>query len=290
MAEPQLEEPFQLVRQRTEEAQHQSLRVASPHRRVSESAAHLGVVLSHLCVLEKRPDPSRGGALRWSLPFAEKCLCQRVVAPVFLNAQTCPRRKYEDGDMWFVDDPQPLTLRHNWEKDILDGLLDRTTYCVQCHTYSTNNYGSNSVQNTNFEYPWPQLPAGTTRFTVFIQGNMDAYIILSPANNGTSDDNPSDVGIPKIVIGGSGNQISGFLCNSHDNWERFDTPDILSPTEEREFFIQFVDSNLEIGIAGEAPFMSVSYSNCDVDVKYVGIATGYGGEAEWRYCEQEMKY
>ncbi|XP_072017121.1 uncharacterized protein [Amphiura filiformis] len=164
---------------------------------------------------------------------------------------------------------------------------DGVTCTVQCHTYSTNNYGSNRVQNTNFEYPWPQLPAGTTRFTVFIQGNMDAYIILSPANNGMSDDNPNDVGIPKIVIGGSGNQISGFLCNSNNDWQRFPTPAILSPTEEKEFFIRFVDSNLEIGVAGEAPFMSVSYSNCDVNVKYVGIATGYGGKAEWRYCEHE---
>ncbi|XP_072017349.1 retinoschisin-like [Amphiura filiformis] len=104
---------------------------------------HLDVVQSHLCVLEKRPDPSRGGALRWSLLFAEICLCQRVVAPVFLNAKTCPRREYEDGDLWFVDDPQPLIMRYNRKKDTLDHLLDRPTFC-KC-TLGTDNCDANAA-------------------------------------------------------------------------------------------------------------------------------------------------
>ncbi|XP_072017209.1 uncharacterized protein [Amphiura filiformis] len=106
-------------------------------------AAHLGVVQSHLCVLEKRPDPSRGGALRWSLPFAEICLCQGVVAPI--RGKTCRRKDvhYEEGELWFVDDPRPLTMRHNWEKDILDDLLDRTTYC-RC-TLGTDNCDINAA-------------------------------------------------------------------------------------------------------------------------------------------------
>ncbi|XP_072043103.1 uncharacterized protein [Amphiura filiformis] len=102
-------------------------------------AAHLNVVQSHLCVLEKRPDPSRGGALRWSLPFAEICLCSLVVAPA---AKACPR-KDKDGDLWFVDDPHPFTMRHNWKKDILDDLLNRTTYC-KC-TLTTDNCDANAA-------------------------------------------------------------------------------------------------------------------------------------------------
>ncbi|XP_072017067.1 uncharacterized protein [Amphiura filiformis] len=110
---------------------------------VSIVAAHLGVVQSHLCVLEKRPDPSRGGALRWSLPFAEICLCQGVVAPV--RGETCQRKdaQYKEGDLWFLDDPHPLTMRHNWEKYILDDLLNRTTYC-KC-TLGTVNCGAHAV-------------------------------------------------------------------------------------------------------------------------------------------------
>ncbi|XP_072049184.1 uncharacterized protein [Amphiura filiformis] len=157
----------------------------------------------------------------------------------------------------------------------------------QCHTYRTNDFGSRRVQNTDFQYPWPQLAAGTTRFTVFIQGNKDAYITLSPRNGGISDDNSGDTGIPKIAIGGWQNQESGFLCNSEEDWERFQSPNILSLSEEREFFVQFVNSYLQVGAAGESPFMSVSYS-CDVNVKYVGIATGNGGNAMWKYCENDI--
>ncbi|XP_072022656.1 thrombospondin-1-like [Amphiura filiformis] len=107
--------------------------------------AHLTVVQSHLCVLEKRPDPLRGGVLRWSLPFAEICLCQGVVAPI---GQTCSRRDNgnEAGDLWFVDDPRPLAMRHNWEKDILDHLLDRTTYCdIDECALSTDNCDANAA-------------------------------------------------------------------------------------------------------------------------------------------------
>ncbi|XP_072049977.1 hyalin-like [Amphiura filiformis] len=91
--------------------------------------AHLAVVQTTVCILEKRPDASRGGVLRWSLPYKEICFCQAVVAPK--HTKSCPRRKeeYEDGDLWFLDDPYLLIMRQNWKKDILDELMNRTTYC-----------------------------------------------------------------------------------------------------------------------------------------------------------------
>ncbi|XP_072048687.1 uncharacterized protein [Amphiura filiformis] len=43
--------------------------------------------------------------------------------------------EFEEGDLLYGDDPQPLTMRHNWEKNILDLLLDRITYCAnECLT------------------------------------------------------------------------------------------------------------------------------------------------------------
>ncbi len=79
-------------------------------------------------MLKERPDPSRGGALRWSLPLEELCLCQAVVAPVM--AKTCGGGQPDEYDrLWFVDDPQPLTARHNWQKDVLDQLMGRPAYC-----------------------------------------------------------------------------------------------------------------------------------------------------------------
>ena len=90
----------------------------------------MSLVQSHVCMFKKRPDPSRGGALRWSLPYAEICFCQGVVAPVI--GKTCPERdEYEEGELWFADDHiiYQLTLRHNWKKTEMDELLDRIKYC-----------------------------------------------------------------------------------------------------------------------------------------------------------------
>ncbi|XP_072017483.1 uncharacterized protein, partial [Amphiura filiformis] len=85
---------------------------------------------SQLCVLEERPDPARGGALRWSLPYKQRCHCQGVVAPR-KPTQVCA--VYEDGSgdmkLWFVDDPTPLTNRMHWNKETLDILLERQEYC-----------------------------------------------------------------------------------------------------------------------------------------------------------------
>ncbi|XP_072048508.1 hyalin-like [Amphiura filiformis] len=90
----------------------------------------ISIVSCQLCVLEERPDPSRGGALRWSMPYKKRCHCQRVVAPRKLT-QACP--VYDDGSgemkLWFVDDPTPLTNRMNWNKEALDSLFERQEYC-----------------------------------------------------------------------------------------------------------------------------------------------------------------
>ncbi|XP_072017380.1 uncharacterized protein [Amphiura filiformis] len=88
------------------------------------------LVSCQLCVLEERPDPSQGGALRWSLPYKERCYCQGVVAPR-KSTQTCTTYKDRSGDkkLWFVDDPTPLTNRMNWNKEALDILLEREEYC-----------------------------------------------------------------------------------------------------------------------------------------------------------------
>ena len=86
-------------------------------------------VQSQVCILKKRPDTSTGGTLRWSLPYAEICFCQGVVAPEVMSS--CPEKEeeYEDGELWFIDDPLKLTMRHNWRKSELDKLLDRIQYC-----------------------------------------------------------------------------------------------------------------------------------------------------------------
>ncbi len=86
------------------------------------------VVDSYVCMLKQRQDPS-SGKLRWSLPYSEICYCQGVVAPMQMSS--CPQaaHNYNEGDLWFTDDPQPLTIRSNWKKEILDKLFERALYC-----------------------------------------------------------------------------------------------------------------------------------------------------------------
>ena len=93
-------------------------------------------VNSHFSMLKQRHDPSRGGDLRWSLPWSEICYCKGVVAPMRMSA--CPQmaNDYNEGDLWFTDDPQPLTIRSNWKKEILDNLFGRSLYCGKLHYFS----------------------------------------------------------------------------------------------------------------------------------------------------------
>ncbi|XP_072046805.1 plasminogen-like [Amphiura filiformis] len=42
--------------------------------------------------------------------------------------------EYKDGDLWFVDDPSPFTMQHNWNKAELDQYLNRREYCAsECY-------------------------------------------------------------------------------------------------------------------------------------------------------------
>ena len=78
--------------------------------------------------------------MRWSLPKKEICLCQGVIAPKVSAGQSCSR--YEDADaneeLWFIDDPTPLTKRKNWTPKKLDALLSRSQ-CCKCLLYIRNS-------------------------------------------------------------------------------------------------------------------------------------------------------
>ncbi len=103
------------------------------------------LVQSHVCIFKKRPDPSRYGSLRWSLPLAEICFCQSVIpeAQVGLIGKTCPESdEYADGELWFADEHlmYQLTLRHNWKRNKMDEVLDRIKYCGESRV-NTNDVG-----------------------------------------------------------------------------------------------------------------------------------------------------
>ena len=125
---------------------------------------------SHVCLLKKRPDPSRGGTLRWSLPFDEICYCQGVVAPIIKSQNTCSQEETQDCtdislcNVWFVDDPTPLTNRTNWNKEALDRLLGRDDFCGEsdikvvfdvagyCHCADKNCFPTTIISYYTFLY------------------------------------------------------------------------------------------------------------------------------------------
>ncbi len=57
---------------------------------------------------------------------------------------------------------------------------------VECYTYKTHE--------SRFHYPWTKLPTGTNRFSLFIQGDGHAIIILSSTNDVSAD----ELAFPKI--------------------------------------------------------------------------------------------
>ena len=91
---------------------------------------------------------------------------------------------------------------------------------------------------------------------------------------------------PFTVIGASAGQESFFVCNpsSSESWKQFSSPNILSQDEKRAFFIEYNTNSISVGEVGQAPFLKVN-NTCPVDVKYIGIASGYGANAEWTFCQ-----
>ena len=95
---------------------------------------NVAVVEAHVCRLQEKFNRSLG-RFRWSLPRRERCLCQGVVAPPTSGNQYCSvvEETVDVEDLWFTDDPTPLTNRNNWKRENLDDLLDRSGCCKFYH-------------------------------------------------------------------------------------------------------------------------------------------------------------
>ena len=89
---------------------------------------NVAAVEAHVCRLQEKLDNS-SRRLRWSLSKKERCLCQGVVAPRTPGNRHCSVVEDTVEDLWFTDDPTPLTNRNNWKREKLDDLLDRSECC-----------------------------------------------------------------------------------------------------------------------------------------------------------------
>ncbi|XP_072040493.1 uncharacterized protein [Amphiura filiformis] len=129
----------------------------------------------------------------------------------------------------------------------------------------------------NYLYVWPDIPVGATTFTFNVRAATDVHIALSPIHGDAQN-------MYEIVLGGWGNQNSAIrLCKGCEVQTYIHTPAILSATEYREFRVSFENDLVEVSRFGEAPFLR--FQNTDsIDIKYVGISTGFGSEGSWKFC------
>ena len=116
-------------------------------------------IQSHVCILQKRPDVTNRGILRWSLPDEERCLCHSVVTLHASLTNLCPSQIKNVTSLWFVDDARLLIRRQNWNKIKLDKLLDRKNNCgkllVFCYTiwyYFKNNKNKCFIHRTRSHF------------------------------------------------------------------------------------------------------------------------------------------
>ena len=122
---------------------------------------------------------------------------------------------------------------------------------------------------------------------MFIKGQYDIFLILSPTETGITNDDPGDTGITKVLLGGWANTVAAVLCNSNSNWVKYPSSQILNPNEFTEFHVSFADEVLEVSRAGEEPFIRHNMG-CSHDINYIGVASGYGSNADWKYCASKL--
>ena len=91
---------------------------------------------AYVCKLTPRWD-SAVQRMRWAMPSVQRCVCQGVIAPK-RGPMMCPskREEYgEDSQMWYTDDPRPLTDRANWKPNVLNHLLERVDLCSELRLF-----------------------------------------------------------------------------------------------------------------------------------------------------------
>ena len=96
-------------------------------------------VNGHVCLLSLRWDESEQRE-RWSMPSLERCHCQWVmkINEPRATKDTCGHlvpKNLEPRDVWFTDNPGPITDRDNWKPEILNQLLDRVEFCRKLDAY-----------------------------------------------------------------------------------------------------------------------------------------------------------
>ncbi|XP_070537336.1 C-type mannose receptor 2-like [Ptychodera flava] len=152
------------------------------------------------------------------------------------------------------------------------------TYLVQsaCDQWHSNR------TTTDYEYTYVPGPLKNERIMFEVRANSDVHIALSEFNYYVNDQY-------EIVIGGWHNTKSVIRrCLDCGHEEEVSTPQILSGSEFRGFWITFVDGTITVGKEGGEAFMTWTDPN-PMTINYVGYSTGYGHDGEFRLCTKNTE-
>lgn len=156
-----------------------------------------------------------------------------------------------------------------------------TTTCISLNRFSLTlvtdfNYSCLVVEletEDKLEYTW--FPAGPSGVVFRVRAAHDAHLALT-STEGLS--NP----MLEVFIGGWSNQKSVIRKNqSKPDVVEEATPDALSGSEFRGFWIRWTDNVITVGREGEAAAF-MSYDNPEsFPINFVGICTGWGATGSW---------
>eukprot|EP00058_Branchiostoma_floridae_P023917 XP_002609407.1 hypothetical protein BRAFLDRAFT_86509 [Branchiostoma floridae] len=133
--------------------------------------------------------------------------------------------------------------------------------------------------DTVVHYKWDLPPLTGPPFTFEVKCTTDAYVVTAPLNQTAELDN-----MYTVIIGGWGGTKSRISRHGSDT-ELVSTPDILSPTQYRAFWLSWdSDGTIAVGRGGETdPFMRWVDPN-PLPIGRVGYSTGYGNTGQWTFC------
>ncbi|KAG8240223.1 hypothetical protein J437_LFUL004683, partial [Ladona fulva] len=135
--------------------------------------------------------------------------------------------------------------------------------------------GASTVIKTeeSHEYIFFPLVHGALKFKV--KARNDVHVALS---TDTTEDSPTY----EIIIGGMGNTMSAIFRNHERPHKAIkETPFIVSPSEDREFWISWNDGNLEVRHAGQTtPFLRYNDPE-QFSIGFYGIRTTCGASGKW---------
>ena len=58
---------------------------------------------------------------------------------------------------------------------------------------------------------------------------------------------------------------------------------MLNKKKLRKYVITFRKNRVTVGFPGKKPFIDTKV-DCPLKVKYIGVASGYGSDADWKFC------